>query len=172
MHTSGLAVLAAPDAYSPVPLVESGAEKVLRILRDDFAYVVVDAGSSFGRVQEAIFESADTVYLITQVNIPALRNAHRLISHFSNSTRSLEVVLNRFDARLGDIDEASIAKALMQPAKWKIPNDYAGVRKAQNTGVPIAMEDTAVSRALHDMARAACGKVSGSVRKKRFGLFG
>jgi len=39
-----------------------------------------------------------------------------------------------------EIDQASITKALTRPAKWKIPNDFAVAQRAQNTGIPIALE--------------------------------
>ena len=172
-HSSGLEVLAAPDMYAPNLFSEDGATKVLRILQTDFAYVVVDAGFSLARSPE-MFELAETIYLVTQVNVPALRNSHRLISYFSGlpGTGKVEVVLNRFDSRLRDIDEAGIAKALTQPAKWRVPNDEAVVRRAQNSGVALASEDSAVSRVLHEMARTACGKTPGPGKKKKFSLFG
>jgi pilus assembly protein CpaE len=173
-HDSGLMVLAAPDVHTTVHQFQDAAAKVLRILRSDFDYVVVDAGSSTGRLEDVLLEDADTVYLVTQVSIPALRNSHRLIPHLAGEGqgRKLEVVLNRFDSRLTEIDEAGIAKALTQPPRWKIPNDYGAVRRAQNTGTPLAAEDTPVSRTLAEMARAACGKTVAPPKKKRFGLFG
>lgn len=79
---------------------------------------------------------------------------------------------NRFTAREVEIDEAAITKALTQPAKWKIPNDYAAARKAQNTGVPLVSEKSQIARALAEMARAASGQAPVAGRKKKFGLFG
>jgi pilus assembly protein CpaE len=173
-HSSGLHVLAAPDKYETVTAFDDAGPKILRILREDFAYVVVDAGSNAGRVQNLIFELADTLYFVTQVNIPSLRNANRLIRHLddSGSADRLEVVVNRYDPRKLEIDESGIAKALTVPVRWKVPNDYASVARAQNTGVPIALEDSAVSRALTDMARTACGKLPESTKKRKFGIFG
>jgi pilus assembly protein CpaE len=173
-HDSGLMVLAAPDVYASFPSSDEGAGKVLRLLQSTFDYVVVDAGDAIGHSGDALLSEADTIYLVTQVNIPALRNSHRLIPHLvgEGQNRKLEVVLNRFDSRLTDIDEAGIAKALGQPPKWKVPNDYVAVRRAQNTGTPLAMEDTVISRTLGEMARAMCGKSTAPAKKKRFGLFG
>jgi pilus assembly protein CpaE len=174
IHPSGLEVLAAPDVYSSFATLQDSTTKVLRLLRNDFAHVVIDAGSNFGSLHESLFEIADTIYLVTQVSIPALRNANRLLTYFSslNGQRKVEIVLNRYDSRQNEIDEQSIAKALTQPANWKIPNDYSSVRRAQNTGVPVVMDDTPITRQLQDMARAACGKPAGPAKKKRFSLFG
>jgi pilus assembly protein CpaE len=173
-HSSGLTVLAAPDKYSAVRAPQDSLDKLLNILRGDFPYVVVDLGSSLTQNYKALFEMADMVYLIAQVNVPELRNAHRLVSEYFSSAdgSKLEVVLNRFLSRGMEIDESSINKALLRPAKWKVPNDYQAVRRAQNTASPLALEDTPISRVLFDMARAACGHTLSPGKKKRFGLFG
>lgn len=172
-HDSGVMVLAASDGHGSHRPVDNGTAKVLRLLEREFDYVVVDAGSDLRHVEEVLVPQADTIYLVTQVNIPSLRNAHRLIPLLTDESgaRQMEIVLNRFDARLVEIDEAGIAKALSQPPRWKVPNDYAAVRRAQNSGVSLALEDSPVSRTLREMARAACGKVTSPARKKRFGLF-
>jgi Flp pilus assembly CpaE family ATPase len=96
-----------------------------------------------------------------------------LIPHLigKEQNRKVEVVLNRFDSRLMEIDEAGIAKALGDMPKWKLPNDYAAVRRAQNSGTPLAM-DIEISRTLCTMAREVCGKTVLPAKKKRFGLFG
>jgi pilus assembly protein CpaE len=173
-HSSGLSVLAAPDSYSSYTPSPAGLQKLLRILRDEYAHVVVDAGSGVGSREEALFEASDKIYLITQVGIPELRNSHRLISHLGTLDvgSRVEVVLNRFDARLLDIDEGRITKALTQQPAWRIPSDYQAVRRAQNSGSPITAENGTVSRVIMQMARAACGKTANPEKKKRFGLFG
>lgn len=174
-HSSGLLVLAASDQYhAPASLEDGSLGKLIYILRDQFPYVVVDGGSSLGKGGDIALELADSIYIVTQVDVPSLRNANRLIAYMErmgNSQRRVEVVLNRFDPRRTEIDEERIAKALSHPLKWKVPNDFGGVRRAENTGVPLAMEDSPVSRALQQMARQACGKVSERQKKRRFGLF-
>jgi pilus assembly protein CpaE len=127
-----------------------------------------------GKGGDLLLELADSIYLVTQVDVPSLRNANRLIAYMDrmgNSQRRVEVVLNRFDPRRTEIDDERIVKALARPLQWKIPNDFSAIRRSENTGVPIALENSPVSRMLHQMARAACGKISDHKKKKRFGLF-
>jgi pilus assembly protein CpaE len=157
-HESGLMVLASSDVYGTHRSLERGAEKLLRILREQFAFVVVDAGSCSGNIPDALFEMSDTIYLVTEVNLPALRNARRLISWFAGKENDVEVVLNRFNSRKVEIDEESTAKALSRPVEWNIPNDYMAVRGAQNLGTSLVMQDTPISRAVRQMAKGACGK--------------
>jgi pilus assembly protein CpaE len=172
-HDSGLAVLAAPDTIPSLQPSKNGVEKLLRVARENFSYVVLDAGSHSVEMYEALFEMASAVYLVTQISVADLRNANRFVSrYFTGSDEGkLEIVLNRFAARNIDIDEASITKALTRPAKWKIPNDFAAAQRAQNTGIPIASEKSQLARAFEEMANAASGQSPRAAKRKKFGLF-
>jgi pilus assembly protein CpaE len=172
-HSSGLSVLAAPDRYTPVRPSNEAVERLLAVTRQDFDYVVVDAGSNLGPACKMLLETASVAYLVTQVSISELRNANRIINEFfASSARKLEVVLNRFTPRSLTIDEENITKALTRSIDWKIPNDYPAVRRAQDTATPLAQADSPISRVIRQMARTACNLSPTSDRKKRFGLFG
>ena len=80
------------------------------------------------------------------------------------------MVVNRFNSRNGDIDEASAVKAMGGPSTGEFPNAYAAARAAQDNGVPLAMENSPITKALVQMARAACGKAS-RTRKETGGAF-
>jgi len=160
-HRSGLSVLAAPEEYSFFQQEHTdAASRLFRILRAEFDYIVVDAGTSYGQLQEAIFEMADKLYLVTELTLPSLRNSHRLIAHLDvpNGHRQLEVIVNRFNSRNGDIDEGSATKALGRAINWRVPNGYAAARSAQDNGIPLALENTPISKSVIQMAKAACGK--------------
>jgi Flp pilus assembly CpaE family ATPase len=58
------------------------------------------------------------------------------------------------------------------PLKWKIPNDYAAVRRSLDAGEPLVSGKSPVAQALFQMAREACGKELENGKKKKFGLFG
>lgn len=173
-HSSGLSVLAAPDHYSPFDLPEDSIEKLVNVVRQDFDYVVVDAGAGIGLVGRALLSSAATVYLVLQVSLPELRNANRIVSeYFQSGTPQLEIVLNRFNARSVEIDEEAITKALTMPAKWRVPSDYAAVRKAQNLASPIVLESSPISQAIRQMAGGAPGySPTVETKKKKFSIFG
>ncbi len=172
-HSSGLSVLAAPDKYTPIRATDEAIEKLLALGRQDFDYVVVDAGSSLGATSKSLFDGAATVYLVTQVSISELRNSNRLISEFFAPNGSKpEIVLNRFNPRSLGIDEENITKALTMPVSWKIPSDYPAARQAQNTATPLALEDSPISRVIRQMARMACGLTPTADKRKRFSLFG
>src|ERR1035441_10364076 len=120
-------------------------------------------GSRLDFAGTALFKDSKTVYLITQAAIPELRNSNRLIGQFfSAGGPKLEVVLNRYDPRGQGVNDDSIKKALTRDPAWKIPNDFAAVRQMQNTGTPLVLEDSSISRIIREMAstikigRASC----------------
>jgi pilus assembly protein CpaE len=156
-HDSGLSVLAAPSELAPTYVTADAVDKLLEVARQEFEYVVVDAGSRLDLQRKNLFDDSATLYLVTQVGIPELRNSHRLISQLSaDGGPKLEVVLNRYDPRSLEISEEHITKALTRPAAWKIPNNYAAVRRMQNTATPLTHDDSPISRAIRQMTKAAC----------------
>ena len=173
-HTSGVAVLRAPDEIPSIQPTTNGLERLLRVAREDFPYVVVDTGSCSIDMYEMLFGMATTVYLVTQVSVADLRNANRFVKRYFSATEKekLEIVLNRYTPRNIEIDDDAINKALTQPAKWRIPNDFAAAHRAQNTGVPLISEKNQIARAIVKMAHAAAGQEAEPEKKKKFSLFG
>jgi pilus assembly protein CpaE len=171
-HGSGLFVLAAPSEMSPTQVSTEAIDTLLQVARQSFDYVVVDAGARLDLQNTRLFDQSATVYLITQIGIPELRNSNRLISQLSTAgSPKLEVVINRYDPRNAEIDEEHVAKALTRPAQWKIPNNYAAVRRMQNTATAITEEDSPIARAIWEMTRSVCGTAAPAEKKKGFRFF-
>jgi pilus assembly protein CpaE len=157
-HSSGLAVLAAPGEFPRSQPSHEAIDKLLTVARQNFDYVVVDAGSRLDLRGTALFEESSNLFLITQIGVSELRNANRMITQFFSARGTkLQVILNRHVPHAMGFDDKRIAKALTRPADWKIPDDYATARRTQNTPTPIALEDSPISRSIRDMARKSCG---------------
>jgi pilus assembly protein CpaE len=171
-HSSGLFVLAAPSELAPTYVSADAIDKLLQVACQDFDYVVVDAGSRLDLQCKHLFDESATIYLVTQVGIPELRNSHRLIAQLSSEgSPELEIILNRFDPHNMEIDEKQITNALTRPVTWKIPNNYAAVRRMQKTATPFIEEDSPISRAIRQMTRSVCGKPPIPEKKKKFSFF-
>jgi pilus assembly protein CpaE len=159
-HSSGVFVLAAPGKFPQFDASDEAIDKLLAVARQDFDNVVIDLGSRLDLMGTSLFKEGSTIYLVIQAGIAGLRNSNRLISqYFTRAVPKLEIVINRFQTRymgLG-VHEDEIAKALTRPVQWKIPNDYAAVRRMQHTAIPFALEDSRISRLVRQMARSACG---------------
>jgi pilus assembly protein CpaE len=166
-HESGLHVLAAPTELAPVKISNDAIFKLLRVARQDFDFVVVDAGSRLD-VQEAFpFDESATLYLVTQIGIPELRNSNRLIKQLeTDGGPTVEVILNRYNAGAEGIDDGQVTKALTRPPQWKIPNDYSAVRRMQNLATPLNQEDSEIAGSIRRMAESICG-ISPTPKKKK-----
>jgi pilus assembly protein CpaE len=171
-HESGLNVLAAPSELAPVKISNDAIFKLLRVARQNFDFVVVDAGSRLD-VQEAFpFDENATLYLVTQIGIPELRNSSRLIKQLKTEGRpALEVILNRYNSGAEGIEEEQVTQALTRPAQWKIPNDYSAVRRLQNLATPLNQEDSEIARSIRKMAESICGVAAIPKKKKGFRFF-
>jgi pilus assembly protein CpaE len=172
-HSSGLHVLGAPGKFTQFQVTNDAIDKLISVARQDFDYVVIDAGTKLDLSDSVLIEKATTIYLVSQISIPALRNANRLITQLIKADNSkLEVVINRATGRYLDIDEEHITKALTKAPTWKVPNDYAAARKNQNTATPLTLEDSPVSRVIRQMAISVTGTPDKQEKKKkRFSLF-
>jgi pilus assembly protein CpaE len=172
-HESGLFVLAAPGELAPTYVSAEAIDKLLEVARQGFDYVVVDAGSRLDLQREHLFDESATFYLVTQVGIPELRNSHRLIALLSAAgSPKLEIVINRYDPRAVEIDEEHITKALTRPARWKIPNNYAAVRRMQNTATLFTENDGQIAKVIQQMAFSVCGEPAVEEKKRKgFSLF-
>jgi pilus assembly protein CpaE len=171
-HSSGLAVLASPTDIQPEQVSNDAFDKLLTVARKAFDYVVVDAGLRQDVLRSVSIGECSTIYLVTQVGIPELRNANRFITQCAQSGGpKLEIVINRYEKNL-EISDDSINKALTRPPQWRIPNNFRAVRQMQKTGTPLVFEDTAIGGSIREMARAVTGKTVEVSKRKGFRLFG
>jgi pilus assembly protein CpaE len=171
-HSSGLSVLAAPSELTTAQFSDEAVDKLLKVACEEFDYVVVDAGSRLDLQHSHLFDESATIYLVTQIGIPDLRNSNRLISQLSTAgSPKLSIVINRYDPRSLEIDEGHITKALTRPADWKIPNNYVAVRRMQNTATSLMEDDSEISRAIRQMTRAVSGQPAIPEKKKGFSFF-
>ncbi|MGA9068874.1 MAG: AAA family ATPase [Terracidiphilus sp.] len=172
-HDSGLSLLAAPSKLEPTHVSVEAIDRLLQVARQEFDYVVVDAGSRLDLQSKHMLDDSATIYLIVQAGVPELRNAHRLLSQLAAAgSPKVEVIFNRYDARNVGIDEEHIAKALNRPADWKIPNNYVAVRRMQNTASPLSEDGAQIAQVVRQMTDSLCGRAIVPEQKKKFSFFG
>ena len=157
-HRSGVFVLAAPTKVPEVEVSKSAINKLIEIAQREFDHIVVDVGSRIDVAAKALFEDANTVYLVTQTGISELRNSNRLISQFfTEEGPNLEIVINRFDSRFHEtVNDDVVAKALGRPVRWKIPNDQDAARALQSGDT--GLSETRTSRISLEMASSITGR--------------
>jgi pilus assembly protein CpaE len=168
-HGSGLFVLAAPSELAPSDVSDEAINKLLEVARQDFDYVIVDAGSKLDLQSTRVFDKSATIFLVAQAGVAELRNSNRLVGRLTiPGGPKIQVVLNRYDPRSLEITDEHIAKALTRPPDWKIPNNYQAVRRMQNTSVTLMQDDSEISQAIREMTQSVSGQPA--VPAKRTGL--
>lgn len=172
-HSTGLFVLSAPSELVGGEVSSNDIYTLLAVAQNSFDFVVVDAGTTLDTKHIYSFDESTTVYLVTQIGVPELRNANRLIAQFpAVGGPRLDIVINRFDPRKQVLDEQQLTTALTRPARWRIPNDYAAVRRMQNTATPLISGKSQISLTIQQMTKCVCHKPCAPEEKKSISFFG
>jgi pilus assembly protein CpaE len=141
---SGLRVLPAPTR--PEYAENVGGEqftKVLKYLRNIFAYIVIDASSTLTDVVLAAMDISDAIVLIATQDIPAIKNARLymdLAEILNIDRRRILFVMNRYDRRIGILSE-KVSESFKHPVVVEIPFEDRVVLLSVNRGVPFMLGD-------------------------------
>jgi pilus assembly protein CpaE len=157
-HESGLQVLSAP--FEPEIGEEVSGEQIARILgflRNHYDYVLVDTSKSLAPPALAALQAANPIFLVTNLDVPSLRNLKRCLPILDKVTAGdagrLRLVVNRFNTKslvgLQDLEET-----LGIEVYWTLTNDYQTVIHSISTGRPLVMHGSSrYAQQLKDMAR-------------------
>jgi pilus assembly protein CpaE len=141
-HKSGLDILAGSEQFDRPNAQDAGAiEELLRVLGRTYDQIVIDAGNTINSFVVATLYTADTVFLITNPDVPSIRNAQRLVDRarqLGAGTERVKILLNRTsDQNL--IAPKQIETALGYGIYHQFTSDYRTVSTALNSGVPLGI---------------------------------
>jgi pilus assembly protein CpaE len=140
-HSSGLDVLAAPDSLDKVESVSaSHVGQILQFMKHNYEYVVVDTSNSFDDYTVAALDQSSTIFLISNTDLPSLRNAQRCLSIFERmgyKKEKIQLLINRYQKSL-EIRGKDIEETLNFPVYWFFPNDWPTIINSVNSGVPLS----------------------------------
>jgi len=143
-----------PDPSAQLPGGEP-VGKFLRVLRNNFPFVVVDASVDYNDLAWACFDLSDVICLVTQLDIVGVK-------HLSNALETLlaiglpadrfRLVLNRADSRVG-LDAQDVERVMKVQVDTKIPSSRL-VPTCLNKGRPVVLEepDSEVADSIRRMA--------------------
>ena len=138
---TSLYVLADPPYFKQADNVSSkDITKLFNILRDTFSYVVVDTSGGFDSKAINALENSDLIFLVTIVNLPALRNCQRCMELFDKlgiEPDKVQILINRYMEN-DEISADDVEEVLGKNIYWKIPNNYFTMMSAINKGVPVS----------------------------------
>ena len=144
-HKSGLDILAGSEQFDRPNAQDAGAvEELLRVVAKAYDYVVIDAGNVINSSSTAALYAADTIFLVTNPDVPSIRNAQRLVDRVRQlgaGSERIKVLLNRVsDNNL--IAPKQIETALGYGIHHTFSSDYRTVSTALNSGVPLALTNS------------------------------
>lgn len=180
-HGSGVYVLCEPERPEQTESITGPrVHDIMGQLTSSFPYVVCDLTHSFNDVSLEVFDNARHILVITLLNLPAIRSARRCLDVFRqlNYLRDedkVRLMINRYLPNR-DIDVSQLEETLHYPVYWKVPNDYATVIDAVNSGLPVqdVNPESEVSRSMRALAADLAGvevEVTENARNSG-GLFG
>src|SRR5579859_4627423 len=178
-HSSGLDVLASPDAITGVNVSGTDVESTLEFLKTIYDYIVIDCAPGLNGLNLAAVQRSDEVWLVATPDVPSVRNLSRYLEHlnrFSYPADSVRVLINRYSKR-GEITREHMEKVLRKSVYMTVPNCYAEVMDAVNTGTPVVpgtrSEFAAAFRQWTDSLSGGNGAaVSVPVEKRRWTMLG
>lgn len=157
-HESGVRLLAAPPRpqYAETITVYC-VQQVLRVLKESYQYVVVDAASVLNDTTLAALDLSDEIVLVTSLDVPSLRNAKVCLETMRELHYDIDrvrLVINRATGEMG-IRADEVEEYLEHPVAARIPSDGRVVVGSVNHGVPfvITHPESRVSQAVFALAR-------------------
>jgi pilus assembly protein CpaE len=141
-HKSGLDIIGGSEQFDrPNAQDATALEELLRVLARSYDYIVIDAGNMINACAVSALYAADTVFLVTNPDVPSIRNAQRLVDRVRQlgaGSERVKILLNRAsDQHL--IAPKQIETALGLGIYQAFSSDYRTVSTALNSGVPLAL---------------------------------
>ena len=159
-HDCGAFLLPRPveiDARTPVTPEE--LRRVVALLKATFTHLVIDVSKSFYPLDLAAMEVSDVILLVTQLDLPSLRNVVRLTQFFDQSdslSEKVKIVVNRVGLQETQISLNKALETIGRDIYWQIPNDYATMVESRNNGIPLILQapKAKLTRAMEQLAHS------------------
>ena len=164
VHSSGVHLLPRPMQLDEIKhITPDKLQRVLGLLKTSFTHMIIDTSKSYSELDMLALQTADDVLMLTQLDLPCLRNVVRLLMTFDedDSLRAkVKVVVNRYGQDSGQISLKKARDTIGRDVYWQIPNDYRVMVEVRNNGVPLLQHapKAAITQSIGQLADAICGK--------------
>jgi pilus assembly protein CpaE len=162
-HDTGLYLLPRPVQLEDSRLITTDQlSRVLGLLRASFTHVIIDTSKGFNELDMHVLREADSVLLVTQLDLPCLRNVVRLMASFKETGKfddRVKIVVNRVGYDTGQISLRKAQETIGREIFWQVPNDYRVMIEVRNNGVPLVQQapKAAITQSLNQLAGALSG---------------
>lgn len=139
---SGLAVMAAPQQFSPLDSLQpEQVAGLIATLKTMFDYVVIDLPRALVGWIEPVLAETDRLFIVTDMTVPAVRASRRLMDFVlaDNAQLPIEMIINREKKPMMLREHhREAAKALDVTFNHWIPDDPKAARNAIDFGKPLS----------------------------------
>jgi len=143
-HESGVYLLPRPVALVDNEIVTpDNMGRVLSLMKTAFSHLVIDLSKGYTPVDMVALQSADHVLLVTQLDLPCLRNIVRLLmslEEIPGLISKVKIVVNRSGLQSNRISIKKAEETIGQKCFWQVPNDYAVMAAMRNNGIPLILQ--------------------------------
>ena len=140
-HSSGLYLLPRPVQLQDISLVTpDDLQRVFGLLKATFSHVIIDLSKAYNRIDMTALQAANEVLLVTQLDLPCLRNVVRLMMSFDaveGLKDKVKIIANRIGLENGHISLKKAKETIGRDIFWRLPNDYRVMVEMRNNGVPL-----------------------------------
>ncbi len=153
-HTSGVFVMSAPLAMEDAEAVgHDDVAATLGVMRTLFRYIVIDTPRLITGPVLAAFEHSDRILIGTDLSVPGLRAARRmldLLERLHLSAQHIEVFVTH--AVPGPVALAEVSRSLGRDPVAVIPRDDTAANTAMNEGIPLNGRPSRLGEAITGLA--------------------
>ena len=156
---SGVHILASPSRPEHGEKVNPDQfTKLLRYLRQLYAYIIVDTSSYLNDVTLSVLDVAEAVVLLTAQDIPSIKDDRLFLDLMLTLNIPIEkvaLVMNKYDKRIAILPE-KVGENLKQTVVAVIPLDEKTVIPSVNRGVPFMLDNKAqpAARGIYTLVEA------------------
>lgn len=160
---SGLRVLAAPSRPELAELVTTFlVERALQVLRQHFAFVLVDTPAVLQDTTLVALDIADYIFLVTALDLLAIRNTQLVLEMFRKlyPAERLKLVLNRSNVRFSGLMPEQVEEFLGMPIVAQVPSDGQLAVTSVNEGTPFVLRNPSapLSQSIFRLAATLAGE--------------
>jgi pilus assembly protein CpaE len=182
-HDCGAFLLPRPVQMEGKPVVTpEELKRVVALLKATFTHLVIDVSKAYGPLDLAAMQASDVVLIVTQLDLPCLRNVVRLMQFFDHVDGlgdKVKIVVNRIGLEETQISLHKALETIGREIFWQIPNDYAVMVESRNNGVPLVVQSpkAKITKVVDQLARAVGGDPADALpdkdeeKKPRKGIF-
>ncbi|MEM6331160.1 MAG: AAA family ATPase [Planctomycetota bacterium] len=166
-HATGLYLLPRPVALEDAQLVTAeDLQRVIGLLKATFTHLIIDTSKAYTEADMLAMRLAEEVLMVTQLDLPCLRNVVRLIMSFEQLGElhdKVKIIVNRAGQGGSSISIKKAEETLGKPVYWQIPNDFKTMIEVRNNGVPLLQQapKAAITQSVTQLAAALSGSSVG-----------